>query len=394
MSLTLAQRLTDERVSAREQAKNIIDGAEGRSFTAEEQQSLDRIESDMNALEARISDIIDAEKRARDLDEKLAGYKPTAPLTNVRDEAAELRSFLRGDAGKTYDVERRDITKGSTGAPVPTSFYDQLVTHMVHVGPMMELGTTITTNSGENLQIPRTTAFSTSAITAEGSVISESDPTFGAFVTLGAYKFSHLIQVSREMVEDQGVDIIGFLGENAGVSLGVKINTDLTVGTGSSQPRGLAIDTTLGVTGAASVAGAFSADNLIDLVYSVNQAYRRAPGCAWQMRDASIAAVRKLKDSQNRYLFEPSLQAGQPDNLLGFPLYSNPDVAAVALSARSVLFGQVKKYFIRKAGAVRLDRSDEFAFSSDLITFRATVRLDGALVDTTGAVRHFIGNAA
>ena len=112
------------------------------------------------------------------------------------------------------------------------------------------------------------------------------------------------------------------------------------------------------------------------------------------MRDASIAAVRKLKDSQNRYLFEPSLQAGQPDNLLGFPLYSNPDVAAVALSARSVLFGQVKRYFIRQAGAVRLDRSDEFAFSCDLITFRATVRLDGALVDTAGAVRHFIGNAA
>lgn len=395
MSLQIAQSLTDARVRAREQAKTIIDGAEGRSFTAEEDQSLGRIEADMADLESRIAGIIDAEERSRALDEKLAAYKPsTAPAAAVRDEATELRSFLRGEAGKTLDVERRDVTKASTGAPVPTSFYDQLVTHMVQVGPMMELSTVINTASGENLQIPRTTAFSTSAITAEGSAISESDPTFGAFVTLGAYKFSHLVQVSREMVEDQGVDIIGFLGENAGVSLGVKINTDLTVGTGSSQPRGLAIDTTLGVTGAASVAGAFSADNLIDMVYSVNQAYRRAPGCAWQMRDTSIAAVRKLKDSQNRYLFEPSLQAGQPDNLLGFPLYSNPDVAAVALSARSVLFGQVKKYFVRQAGAVRLDRSDEFAFNADLITFRATVRLDGALVDTTGAVRHFIGNAA
>ena len=394
MSLAIAQRLTEERVRAREQAKTIIDAAEGRAFTAEEEQTLTRIDTDLNELESRIGDILESERRAQELDAKLATYRPTAAPTPARNEATELRSFLRGEAGKSYEVERRDVTKGSTGAPVPTSFYNELITHMVHVGPMLDVSTVLNTASGENLQIPRTTAYSTSAITSEGSAISESDPTFGAFVTLGAYKYSHIVQVSREMVEDEGVDIISFLGENTGVSLGVKVNTDLTVGTGSSQPRGLTLDTTLGVTASASVAGAFTADNLIDLVYSVNAAYRRQPGCAWQMRDTSIAAVRKLKDSQNRYLFEPSLQAGQPDNLLGFPLYSNPDVAAVALSAKSVAFGLMSKYYVRQAGAVRLDRSDEFAFNTDLITFRATLRLDGALVDTTGAVKHFIGNAA
>lgn len=394
MSLTLAQRLTDERVRAREQAKSIIDSAEGRSFTADEQQSLDRIEADMAALEARIGDIIDAEKRARDLDEKLAGYKPTVEPNPVKDEATELRSFLRGEGPKSYEVERRDVTKGSTGAPVPTSFYNQLVTHMVQVGPMLDLATVINTASGENLQIPRTTAFSTTAITAEGSAISESDPTFGAFVTLGAYKYSFLLQVSREMIEDQGVDVLGFVAEQTGISMGVKVNADFTVGTGSSQPRGITLDTTAGVTGGAGVTGAFTADNLIDLVYSVNAAYRRQPGCAWMMRDSSIAATRKLKDSQNRYLFEPSMQAGQPDLLLGFPLISNPDVVATALSAKSVVFGAIPKYYVRQVGNVRLDRSDDFAFSSDLITFRATLRADGALVDTTGAVKHFVGNAA
>jgi len=196
------------------------------------------------------------------------------------------------------------------------------------------------------------------------------------------------------MVEDQGVDVLGFLAEQTGVALGVRLNTDFTVGTGSGQPRGLMIDTTLGVTGAASVAGAFSADNLIDLVYSVNQAYRAQPGCGFQMRDASIASTRKLKDSSGRYLFEPSLQAGQPDTLLGFPLTSNPDVAAVAALARSVSFGLTPKYFVRQVGEVRLDRSDEFAFNADLITFRASVRADGALIDTTGAVRHLVGGAA
>ena len=398
MSLSIAQRLTEQRVNAREQAKNIIDAAEGRAFSGEEQASLDAIEVDMVDLETRIAGIIDAEQRARDLDAKLAGYTPTveappeAPLT----ADAEFRSFVRGERGKSLAVnaETRDITKGSTGAPVPTSFYDKLTVHMVQVGPMLQLATVLNTASGENLQLPRTTANSTAAIIAEGTAITESDPTFGAFVTLGAFKYSFITQVSREMVEDQGVDVLGFLAEQTGVAIGVRLNTDFTVGTGSGQPRGLALDTTLGVTGAASVAGVFTADNLIDLVYSVNSAYRAQPGCGFQMRDASIAATRKLKDSQNRYLFEPSLQAGQPDTLLGFPLVSNPDVVAPVALGRSVLFGLTPKYFVRQVGEVRLDRSDEFAFNADLITFRASVRADGALIDTTGAVRHFIGGAA
>jgi HK97 family phage major capsid protein len=395
----LIEELRARRLNAWEHAKSINEAsiAESRdgSFSGEEQAAWEKANADIDQLDARIASLIDQEQRDVAAANALGaiGQRPTAP-TPVRDESTELRSWLRGEGGKTFEIERRDVTKGSTGAPVPTSFYDQLTVHMVQVGPMLELGTIVNTASGENMQFPRTATFSTSAITSEGSAISESDPTFSAFVTLGAYKYSHLVQVSREMIEDQGVDVIGFLAENTGVSLGVKINTDLTVGTGSSQPRGLTLDTTLGVTGGSGVTGAFTADNLIDLAYSVNQAYRRLPSCAWQMRDSSIAAVRKLKDSQNRYLFEPNMQAGQPDLLLGYPLYSNPDVAATALSAKSVVFGAMSKYIVRQVGAVRLDRSDEFAFSSDLITFRATSRVDGALVDTTGAVKHFIGNAA
>jgi HK97 family phage major capsid protein len=395
MSLAFAQSLTDERVRAREQAKIIIDAAEGRAFTAEENASLDKIDGDLNALETRIAGIIDAEQRSQALDVKLAGYKPTAEvIVPERDEAKELRSFLRGEAGKGLDIESRVVTKLSTGAPVPTSFYDQLIVHMVQVGPMLDMATKITTNSGENLQVPRTTAFSTAAITTEGTAISASDPTFGAFITLSAYKYSFLLQLSREMVTDEGVDVLGFVAEQTGVAMGVKLNTDFTVGTGSSQPRGITLDTTLGVTGGTTVVGVFTADNLIDLVYSVNPAYRAQPGCAWMMRDASIAATRKLKDTQNRSLFEPSLQLGQPDTLLGYALRSNPDVAATALNAKSVVFGVVPKYYVRQVGGLRLDRSDDFAFSSDLITFRASLRADGALIDTTGAVKHFVGAAS
>ena len=404
MSNNLVADLRTARLKAWESAKTINEDSitEGRDGTldAEGEAAWLKANADIDQLDQRIAGLIDAETRDQAATDALgaAGLRASvAPevRTVTADPAAEFRAFARGESAKSMDFgpESRDILKSSTGAPVPTSFYDKLVQHMVQVGPMLQLATVLNTASGENLQIPRTTAFSTAAITGEGAAIAESDPTFGAFVTLGAFKYSFITQLSTEMIDDAGVDVLGFLAEQTGIAMGVKVNTDLTVGTGSAQPRGLALDTTLGVTGGAAVVGAFTADNLIDLVYSVNSAYRAQPGCGFQMRDASIAATRKLKDSSGRYLFEPSLQAGQPDTLLGFRLDSNPDVAATAVNARSVLFGVTPKYFVRQVGGVRLDRSDEFAFNAGLVTFRATLRVDGALADLTGAVRHFVGAA-
>jgi HK97 family phage major capsid protein len=134
-------------------------------------------------------------------------------------------------------------------------------------------------------------------------------------------------------------------------------------------------------------------DNLIDLAYSVNSAYRRMPNTGWQMRGTTIAATRKLKDTYGQYLFQPSLQAGQPDQLLGYPIWENPDVAAVGTAVKSVLFGNYRQYHVRLAGGIRFDRSDDYAFANDLITFRAAVRVDGGLAQQ-GGVNVFLGGAS
>lgn len=286
---------------------------------------------------------------------------------------------------------RAAITKASTGAPVPTSFYDQLVWHQVQVSPLRQLSTVIQTASGENMQIPRTSANSSFALIAEAGTFTNTEPTLAAFITLGTYKLGGLIQISTEMAEDEGVDLLAWLAEQAGVALGVGQATYLTTGTGSSQPTGIVQNATVGVTGGTGVAGAFTADNIIDLLYSVNAAYRALPGCAWLMRDTTIAAVRKLKDSQNRYLWEPGLNGPTSDTLLGFPIYSCPDVAAVALNAKSVVFGSIPRFYVREARGIRFERSDEFAFGTGLISYRAYLRFDSNLVDQTGAVKVFVG---
>jgi HK97 family phage major capsid protein len=137
-----------------------------------------------------------------------------------------------------------------------------------------------------------------------------------------------------------------------------------------------------------------TADNLIDLYYSVIPQYRNSPSCMWMMADTTVAQVRKLKDTQNRYLWEPSLQLGVPDSFLGKPVITDYNVAAVALGAKSVLFGDFSTYFVRFAGGARFERSDEYAFNTDMVTFRALMRADGNLVDRTGSVKYFAGGAS
>jgi HK97 family phage major capsid protein len=259
----------------------------------------------------------------------------------------------------------------------------------------MQAGPTVlNTTSGETLEYPVTTAHSSAAIISEGSAITESDPAF-AKRSLSAYKYANLIQVSRELLDDSGVDLEGYLARQAGRAVGIALGADLVTGNASSKPSGILQTSTLGKTGSASVSGAFSADDLVDLFYSVIAPYRASSSCAWMMDDATIAAVRKLKASTSgEYLWAPSMAVGQPDTLLGKPVVSDTNVPTVALSAKSVIFGDLAAYVVRMAGGVRFERSDEFAFSSDLVTFRCVLRADGILADQTGAVKHFAGNAA
>ena len=222
---------------------------------------------------------------------------------------------------------------------------------------------------------------------------SESDPAFGQ-ASLGAYKYAVLNQVSNELITDTAIDLLGFLARQAGRAVGNAFGAHAITGTGSSQPAGIVTGATLGVTGATTgVSGLFTADELIDLYYSVIAPYRNSPSCAWLMRDATVGRVRKLKDTTNQYLWQPSIQVGAPDALLGKPIYTDPNVAAVATSAKSVLFGDISAYVVRSVNSIRFERSDEYAFNQDLVTFRTIWRADGVLVDQTGAVKYYAGAA-
>jgi len=385
----------EARAKAWEEAKALLDSAaaEKRDLSAEENVVYGRIMEDLDQRAATIDTIKASVERETRAAEAMEGFEAQAKTeTRGTDESEMIRSLALGDV-RSLSFEKRDILKSSTGAPVPTSFYNQVIDLARYVGPMLETSTTINTAGGENLQIPSLATRSTGTVTQEGNVIGESDMTFNSFITLSAYKYSFLTQISREMVSDAGVDILGFLAGQVGNSLGFAVNTALTTGTGTVQPTGIVTAAGSGITGGTGVAGVFTADNLIDLVYSVDVMGRTMPGTGFQMNGQSIGKVRKLKDNVGNYIFQPSLTAEARDLLLGYPIYENPAMANAAVNAKSVIFGHLPSYYVRSVGGIRLDRSDDYAFQNDLITFRATFRVDGNLPQTSH-VKYFAGAAS
>jgi HK97 family phage major capsid protein len=304
-------------------------------------------------------------------------------------DAEILRKMV---AGEIRGHEFRAITGSSTGAPVPTSFYNEIVKVARLVNPLLEYATVINTASGENLQIPSQATFSTATIVGQGVSIGTSEPSFNAFTTLGAYKFSALAQLSRELILDSGVDIIGFLAEQFGNALGFKIADEIVNGTGTVEPTGFLPVAGTGVTGTAA-AGAFTADNVIDLIYSLDGSLRNRPTFAMLANSTSIAALRKLKDTAGNYVFQVGDSKDRRDLVLGVPVIETPAMPSPGSAVNSLAVGDLKSIYIRNAGGLQVDRSDDFAFGNDLATWRATWRLDSALVQTAN-IKKFKGAAS
>lgn len=406
----LIKSLSERRMNVWEQAKGILDAAdaESRDLTAEERTNFDKASADLDEIRANIEAIAEAEKRNRDAEDAFARLGASGEQRTERNLTDEFRSLAKRETNKidisqrdlSAAIQSRDLTKGSAtagGNTVPTSFAGMLWEHMIESAAIVGVATVFNTAGGENFEVPVTTTHSTGALITEGSTLTESDPAY-AKRTLGAYKYAYSFQVSSELLADTGVDLTGYFARQAGRAVGNAFGVHLATGDGSSKPSGVVQTSTLGVTGAASVAGVPNGDNLIDLFYSVISPYRNSPQCVWLFRDSTAATIRKIKDSSGgagvgNYLWTPGFGTA-PDTILGKRVVIEPNIAATGLSAKSVVFGDMSAYFVRIAGGVRFERSDEFAFQNDLVTFRAILRGDGILGDQSGAVKHFIGNAA
>ena len=391
----------DARAKDLEAAKAIVDlcATEDRAMTVDEKVTFDRTTEEFSRRSAMIEELKRMSAHEAEVRASQEGHedqiRPVSQIVKPSNDVETIRSLARGEIRSAdFGNERRDVTTSSTGAPVPTSFYDQVIMLARAVGPMLAVSTTINTSGGESLQIPRLSTFSVGTVNSQAATLGESDPAFSAFITLGAFKYGFLTQVSRELLEDSGVDVLSLLATNCGNALGFAVNTALTTGTGTVEPTGIVTasgSALIGGTGLAATGG-FTYTNLVNLLYSTDAAARALPGFGFMAKGSSIAAMRVLQDGAGQFVFQPSMSESTPDRVLGYPLIENPAMAAIGASAKSVIAGHFPSYYVRTVGGIRLDRSDDFAFSADLVTFRCSYRVDGNLPQTSH-VKHFVGAA-
>lgn len=369
------------------QIREVIDFAEteGRGLDAAELEKINAIEADIRKADDSIAVAERAEERKVEASAAAKGFIPS--VSEERDASEILRGIA--ETRGSHNFERRTLSPSAN--TVPKSFYDEVFDVARLVGPMLDTSEMIQTASGEDLTIPTLTAYSTAALTAAAGTVTASDPTYSS-ITLGAYKYGFLIQAANELVTDAGFDLAAHLAQQAGNAIGYAVNAALTNGTGTVQPNGIVTAAGSGITGGTGVSGGFTADNLIDLAYTnIDGAVRRLPGVGYMAAGATIGAMRKLKDTAGNYLYQVGV--GQPDSFAGFTVVENPHVPAVATGAKSVLFGHLPSYKVRMAGGLQVASSQDYAFNTDLTTWRFLIRLDGNLTHS-GHVNYFKGGAS
>jgi HK97 family phage major capsid protein len=374
--------LRAKRASLVAAAREVLDAA-GDNLSAEKQAEFDRIDSEIDT----ISDRITKEEKILAVEASLAKPVNRDGLpTNEGDDGKgptatkgyhnAFREFVRlGRNGITSDIvgALQVGTDSEGGYLTPEEFETRLVQTMEPLSVMRQISSVITTGSDRN--IPVETSRSAATWTAEEAAYTTSDPVFSR-VTLGAHKLGVIVKVSEELLQDAFFNIDAYMVDNFGRAFAEAEETAYVAGDGSGKPTGVAGSASAGVTAAA--VAAITGDELIDLFHALKPGYRGRAN--WLMKDSTAKLVRKLKDGDSQYLWQPGLQAGQPDTLLGRPVQISDGVAAAAASAVSVMFGDFSHYQIVDRAGVSMQRLNELYAANGQVGFKAFKRTEGKLL--------------
>jgi HK97 family phage major capsid protein len=354
------------------QIRDVIESAEAdkRGLDSSELEKIDRIEADIRKADEAIAVTKRYEERANEVAEAARSYNP---VTEDRSTAEIFRSLARGEVrSHNFSPETRATLVPSANT-VPVDFLSQVYGIARLVGPMLDVSDVITRDSGNELRIPTYTAYSTATQVAAGSAISDSEPTFDS-ILLSPKKQAFIVKIANELLDDAGFNIESVIAEQAGNAIGFRINDLATVGTGTTETEGIITAAGSGVT--AGTTNAFTADDLINLAYSLDGAARRLPGVGFMANTSTVGFIRRLKDNDGRYIYDP-IVAGE-DRLLGFPIFENPAMAGIATGNAAVAFGHLPSYKLVTTGLEVATSTDAY-FANDVTAYRFTYRFDGKL---------------
>lgn len=400
------QAMRERRSARAKELHQMLNDNPGEKWNSDFQAKYDEGMAEITDLEGQINRhqaLID--EMAKDAMQQGAAAAAEKAAHEKKSPASALfAKWLRGGDNALSSQDWADIratmstTTGSEGGySVQSDVAKTMIDSLKAFGGMREAATVIQTEMGNPLSFPTTDGTSeTGELIAENTTATAADPTFGT-VSVNAYKFSSkIVAVPFELLQDSQVDIEAFVRARLVERLGRATNTYFTTGTGSAQPRGVTVGASSGKVGTTGQTTTVIFDDLIDLIHSVDPAYRASGRCRFMMNDASLKVIRKLKDSQNRPVFLPGydgLGGAMPDSLLGYGITINQDVATMAANAKSILFGDFAKYIIRDVMSATLFRFSDSAYAKlGQIGFLMWMRSGGNLVDTA-AVKYYANSA-
>ena len=351
-------------------------------LSAEDDATYAAMETDLDALTNEIHRMERRDAREAELSKPM-----NKPLTEKPEKNAEPEKTGRASNAYREDFGRHlrgktpihnvlsESTDADGGYLVPTEFERQIVTELEESNVIRSIAKVITTH--HDRKIPIAVGHSVATWTAENAAYTESNPTFGQ-KQIDAFKLTDLLRVSVELLQDSEFDLESYISAEIARAFGVAEEQAFCVGTGTNQPTGIftANGGTVGVTTAA--ANAVTADELISLIYALKSPYRR--NAKFLMNDVTVSAIRKLKDGNGVYLWQPALQAGQPDKLLGFDLVTSPYAPTMATGALPIAFGDFNNYWIGDRMGRTVQRLNELYATNGQIGFVATERVDGKVI--------------
>ena len=268
-------------------------------------------------------------------------------------------------------------TDSEGGYLVPDEFERTLIEALEEENIFRQLATIITTSSGDR-KIPVVATKGSASWVDEEGAIPEADDAFGQ-VSIGAYKLATIIKVSEELINDSVFNLEQYIAKEFGRRIGVKEEEAFFVGDGTGKPTGI-----FNATGGAGVgvttasASAITIDEIMDLFYSLKSPYRK--NAVFVTNDATVKSIRKLKDGNGQYLWQPSVTAGQPDTILNRPLKTSVYVPGIAAAAKTIAFGDFSYYWVADRQGRSFQRLNELYAATGQVGFKATQRVDGKLI--------------
>ena len=397
-----AKQMMEKRSALSAQMEGIVKAAEAeeRNLSNEEMAKFDALDNEVKELRSSAARIERAEELKKEMAAK-AEVRDNAPAAKVEARDA-FNAYLRKGMNGINSAEARALAElrgtdtqittndGLGGFLVPENWSDFVSATELFKSDIEQVATILRTSNGQHFNLPANNDTSVVAsILGEGTAESVSDMTF-TNVKFEPYTYSSkIVKVSNQLMSDNAFDLASFVGSQLANRLKRGINAHLTTGDASSKPQGIVTGSALGKTAASATAVTIS--EVMDLFYSVDASYRNAPGAGWMMNSATAKAIRVLGfGSSNDFpAYVPGMEVGAPDMLFGKPVYINEDMDGIATGNKSIIFGDLKQYYVHEAGGVQLLRLNERfadALSTGFIAYR---RVDGNVLQSS-AIKHLV----